>query len=129
MRGLWRRFQRGDATDVGAVFGWGPDQFDAVAEIGDVLAVSQSDLHDIDHFPIAILAGVEAVTLEAAVGLLFNAEANAGAGLFEGAELVFGVEGAVAEAGRPENRDQTAKSSRRGRPDGTYCRDDKRGNA
>ncbi|MNT90569.1 hypothetical protein D3C72_2314940 [compost metagenome] len=49
------------------------------------MAVAQTDLHNIDHFPIAVLAGVVTVTLEGAVGLLVNAEANAGAGMIEGA--------------------------------------------
>ncbi|MNG28194.1 hypothetical protein D3C84_1134230 [compost metagenome] len=85
MRRLRSSFQFGDAENVGAVFSRGPNQFDAFAEVCDVLAVAQTDLHDVDHFPIAVLAGVETVTLEGAVGLLFDMQAHASAGLIQGA--------------------------------------------
>jgi hypothetical protein len=49
------------------------------------------DLHHIDHFPVTVLVGVEAVALETAVSLLFDLQAHSSAGLLEGAELVFGI--------------------------------------
>ncbi|MNF73188.1 hypothetical protein D3C84_551830 [compost metagenome] len=86
------------------------------------MAAPGGDLHDIDHFPVAVAAGVEAVALEAAVCLLLDLKAHAGAGLFEVAQLVFGVEGAVAQTWGPEQGDQPGQGSARGRPNGTHDR-------
>ena len=62
---------------------WYQTQFDAFTQIRNEPVAACSELHDIDHFPIAVLAGVEAVTLEVPIGLLLDAQAHAGSGLFE----------------------------------------------
>ena len=68
VRGLRGGFQSRNAEDVGAVNGGCPDQLDTFTQVGDVLAVAGFQFHDIDHFPVAILAGVEGITFETAIG-------------------------------------------------------------
>jgi hypothetical protein len=53
------QFRSRNAGANGAVYGGYPDQLDAFTQIGDVLAVAGFQFHDIDNFPISILAGVE----------------------------------------------------------------------
>ena len=85
MRCLRRSLQRWNAEDVGTIHSRCPDQFNTIPQIRHLLTAAQCELHDIDHFPIAVLAGVETVSLETAVSLLLDSQPNAGAGLFQGA--------------------------------------------
>ncbi len=82
MRCLRCGLQCWNAENVRAIHRRGPEQFDAFTKIRNEPVAAGNELHDIDHFPIAGLTGVETVTLEAAIGLLLDAQAHAGSGLF-----------------------------------------------
>jgi hypothetical protein len=75
---LGRGFQCGDAEGVGRVGGWGPDQFDAVAKVCDILVSTRRQVNDVNHSPVAVLPGVEAIPLDTAVGLDVDYEPWAG---------------------------------------------------
>ncbi len=62
-RCLGRGFQSGNAEGVGRIGSRGPDQFDAITQVGDELIGSRRELDDVDHFPVAVLAGVKAIPL------------------------------------------------------------------
>lgn len=66
------------------------------------------------HFPVAIFACVERVSLERAVLPLLDMQANPRACSRHGAQLLFGVERAVAKTGGP---DQPHQSRQEGRSD------------
>jgi hypothetical protein len=78
------QFRSRNAGDNGAIYGGCPDQLYVFTQIRDVIAVAVFQFHDIDHFPISILAGVEGLTFETAVGLLLDARPNTDAALLEG---------------------------------------------
>lgn len=107
MRRLRCGFQRRNTEDVRAIYSRRPDQFYTFAKVSNELASTQLELHDINHFPIAILAGVEAVALQAAVGLLFDPQPNTRSRLIKSTQLFVGIERTVAKTRWHEQRNQT----------------------